>query len=258
MARRKKEECKTAPAWLTSFSDLMSLLLTFFILLYSMSTLDITKAIKFLSYFQGEKAKSFEQISIVKPIQIYTEDIAKKIKKLIKRLLPVYGYQIVVTQQYVMVRLFNKVLFKENSVELTPEAKRALDKIAQVIKELKGNYRVRIEGHTSKDEPTVPMKGINDSWDLSILRATTVAKYLISKGVDPRRVVAVGYDAVRPLYTWNNPILQARNRRVEIYLEVAVPKEEKEEKVLIKKREELPSRKKERGEEQKGVNSEKR
>ncbi len=117
-----------------------------------------------------------------------------------------------------MVRLFNKVLFKENSVELTPQAKRALSEITKVIKELKGNYRVRVEGHTSKDEPTVPMEGINDSWDLSILRATTVAKYLISKGIDPKKVVAVGYATVRLLYTWNNPILQARNRRVEIYL----------------------------------------
>ncbi len=137
MARKKKEECKSVPAWLTSFSDLMSLLLTFFILLYSMSTLDITKAMKFLSYFQGERAKSFKEISIVKPIKIYTEDVARKIKKLIKRLLPVYGYQLVVTEQYVMIRLFNKILFEKDTVKLTPQAKKALEKIAQVIKSLK-------------------------------------------------------------------------------------------------------------------------
>ncbi len=242
MARRKKEECKTAPAWLTSFSDLMSLLLTFFILLYSMSTLDITKAVKFLSYFQGEKAKTFEQISIVKPIQIYTQDIAKKVKKLIKRILPISAYQIVVTKDYVMVRLFNRVLFKENSLELTPEAKKALDKIAEVIKSLKGNFLITVEGHTSKDEPTVPMKNILDSWDLSIYRAAVVARYLISKGVDPKKVEIVGYDAVRPLYTWNNPILQARNRRVEIYINVNVQRKEREKREVLKKKEELPKR----------------
>jgi chemotaxis protein MotB len=43
MARKKKEECKAPPAWLTSFGDLMSLLLTFFILLYSMSTISLEK-----------------------------------------------------------------------------------------------------------------------------------------------------------------------------------------------------------------------
>ena len=236
MARKKKEECKSVPAWLTSFSDLMSLLLTFFILLYSMSTLDITKAMKFLSYFQGEKAQTFQQVSIVKPIQIYTTDLAKKIKKIIRRILPIYGYQIVVTDNYVLIRLFNKVLFKKNSLELTPEAKKALDKIAQIIKNLKGNYTVRVEGHTSKDEPTVPMPYIQDSWDLSIRRATAVVRYLISRGVDPNKLMAVGYDATRPLYTWNNPILQARNRRVEIYIQVAVPREESEKGASLEKR----------------------
>ena len=253
MARKKKEECKSVPAWLTSFSDLMSLLLTFFILLYSMSTLDITKAIKFLSYFQGEKAKTFEQISIVKPVQIYTTDLAKKIKKLIKRILPVSGYQIVVTENYVMIRLFNRVLFKENSLQLTPQAKKALDQIAEVIKSLQGNYQVMVEGHTSKGEPSVPMADVQDSWDLSIRRATAVVRYLASKGVDPSKLEAVGYDTMRPLYTWNNPILQARNRRVEIYIRVAVPKEEREKKVEIKREEKLPG---ESG--QKKANSEKR
>ena len=240
MARKKKEECKSVPAWLTSFSDLMSLLLTFFILLYSMSTLDITKAIKFLSYFQGEKAKSFEQISVVKPIQIYTTDLAKKIKKILKQILPISGYQIVVTENYVMIRLFNRVLFKENSLELTPQAKRALNRIAEVIKNLKGNYQVVVEGHTSKGEPSMPLPDIQDSWDLSIRRATAVVRYLVSRGVDPSKLEAVGYDTTRPLYTWNNPILQARNRRVEIYIKVAVPKEEKEKRVEVKKEEKLP------------------
>ncbi|WP_163327657.1 flagellar motor protein MotB [Desulfurobacterium thermolithotrophum] len=240
MARKKKEECKTVPAWLTSFSDLMSLLLTFFILLYSMSTLDVTKAIKFLSYFQGEKAKSFEHISVVKPIKIYTTDLAKKIKKIIKRILPAYGYQIVVTQEYVLLRLFNKVLFKPNSLELTPKAKEALDKVAEIIKKLPGNYQVRIEGHTSIEEPTKYLPYIHDDWDLSIRRATTVAKYLISRGVNPKKIIAVGYGNTRPLYTWKNPILQARNRRVEIYLEIAKNKEEKENKQEIKKEEKIP------------------
>ena len=241
MARRKKEECKTAPAWLTSFSDLMSLLLTFFILLYSMSTLDVTKAIKFLSYFQGEKAKSFETLSVVKPINIYTEDIAKKVKKIIKRILPISAYQIVATKKYVLIRLFSDITFKENSVELSPKAKRALDELAKMIKGLKGNYQIRIEGHTSKDEPTKPMEKIRDEWDLSIQRATAAAEHLILNGIEPSRIVVVGYGAQKPLYTWNNPILQARNRRVEIYIEVDAPEREKKEEVIIKKKEKLPS-----------------
>ncbi len=243
MARKKKEECKSVPAWLTSFSDLMSLLLTFFILLYSMSSLDITKAMKFLSYFQGEKAQSFKKISIVKPIRIYTADVAKKVKKILQRILPIYGYQIVVTEDYVLVRLFNKVLFEKNSFQLTPEAKKALDEIAEIIKSLP-DCQIKVVGHTSENEPTRIIPSIQDSWDLSIRRATTVARYLASKGVPPNKIEAVGYDYTRPLYTWKNPLLQARNRRVEIYIYVAQPRKE-EEKVELKRREKLPPHKKE-------------
>ena len=224
MARKKKEECKAPPAWLTSFGDLMSLLLTFFILLYSMSTLDITKAIKFLSYFQGERAKSFEKFSIVKPVKIYTVDVARKIKRIIRRILPVYGYQIVVTNNYVVIRLFDKILFKENSVELTDRAKKALVEVAKIIKSLPGKYKIKVEGHTSEDEPTKPIPGIYDSWDLSIRRATAVVRFLEKQGVPPNLMEAKGYDYMRPLYRWKNPILQKRNRRVEIYIMLEEPR----------------------------------
>ena len=88
----------------------------------------------------------------------------------------------------------------------------------------------------------MPLPDIQDSWDLSIRRATAVVRYLVSRGVDPSKLEAVGYDTTRPLYTWNNPILQARNRRVEIYIKVAVPKEEKEKRVEVKKEEKLPQK----------------
>jgi len=227
VARKKKEECKGVPAWLTSFSDLMSLLLTFFILLYSMSSLDVSKAMKFLSYFQGEKAKSFKKISIVKPVRAYTTDVALKVKKRLKKILPIAAYQIVVTKEYVMIRLFNRIIFKKNSFELTPDAKKALKQVAEVIKGLRGNFTVRVEGHTGTGSPIRKLPGVKDAWDLSIRRATTVVEYLTKCGVDPSKLSAVGYGDTRPLYTWKNPILQARNRRVEIFIEVNRPKEER-------------------------------
>ncbi|SNR78115.1 OmpA/MotB family protein [Desulfurobacterium atlanticum] len=230
--RKKKDECKSFPAWLTSFSDLMSLLLTFFILLYSMSSLDVSKAAKFLSYFQGERAKYFKKFSIVKPIKFYTKDLAKKLGKILARTLPISGYQIVVTKQYVLLRIFNRVLFEKNSFNLTPEAKKALDEVVKTIKMIDGNYTIRVEGHTDIGEPKKPIDGIKDSWDLSLRRATAVIRYFISKGIPQDRLMAVGYGDTRPLYTWNNPILRARNSRVEIYIQVA--KERKDIEKLIK------------------------
>ncbi|WP_456395244.1 OmpA/MotB family protein [Desulfurobacterium sp.] len=229
--RKKKEECKSFPAWLTSFSDLMPLLLTFFILLYSMSSLDISKAAKFLSYFQGERAKYFRKFSVVKPIKLYTKDLARKLGKILAKLLPISGYQIVVTKQYVMLRLFNRILFKKDSIELTTQAKKTLDQIAETIRKIGGNYTIKVEGFTDINAPSKKIPGIKDAWDLSLRRATTVVRYLISKGIPPDKLTAVGYGDTRPLYVWNNPILRSRNRRVEIYIQVSKERKDIEKQI---------------------------
>ncbi len=223
MARRKKQECKNVPGWLVSFSDLMSLLLTFFILLYSMSVLDIKKLMKFLWYFQGEKVMlATKTVALLPPINLMPKDIAKVVKDRISRLLPVHAYQIAVIEDYVMIRLFNDVTFDETSLDLSEEAKKSLDEISNVLKSLssKEDIEISIEGHTSSDKLAKKIPGVKDMWDLSILRATKVTEYLISKGVDPKKLSATGYGNTKPLYTWNNPLLKRRNNRVEIFIKI--------------------------------------
>ncbi|WP_029521860.1 flagellar motor protein MotB [Persephonella sp. KM09-Lau-8] len=217
MPRKKKEECPSAPAWLISFSDLMSLLLTFFILLYSMSVLDIKKLMKFLWYFQGEKVLQYTKTTaLLPPISLLPKDMALSLKERIKRVLPVHAYQIEVIEDYVIVRLFNDVVFKPGSAELTDEAKKALKQVAKVLKGLsKNETEILVEGHTDIDVP----KGI-DPWKLSIERAVNVAEFLIQNGVDPKKISATGYGNTKPLYTWNHPLLRRRNDRVEIIIKV--------------------------------------
>ncbi len=224
MAKKKPEECPSIPGWLVSFGDLMSLLLTFFILLYAMSTVDITKALKFLSYFQGEPNYKPQKISVVPPIVPFSTNVAEKIKKRIKRLLPTYAFQIAITTKYAMIRLFDDILFEDNGYTLTPKAKKALDEVAKVLKALqkKEKFYIKVQGHATLHEEHHP-KDVQDAWDLSIKRAEAVALYLMQKGVDPSRFFISGYGNTRPLYTWNNPILTRRNNRVEIYIEVQKP-----------------------------------
>ncbi len=227
MARRKKSECKSVPGWLVSFSDLMSLLLTFFILLYSMSVLDIKKLMKFLWYFQGEKAmQATKTVAVLPPINLLPKDIAKVVKDRISRLLPVHAYQIAVIEDYVMIRLFNDITFDESSLDLSEEAKKSLDEVANVLKSItqKEDVEISVEGHTSSNKLTKKFPGVNDVWDLSILRATKVTEYLISKGIDPKKISAAGYGNTKPLYTWNNPLLKRRNNRVEIFIKINNPR----------------------------------
>ncbi len=235
MARRKKEECKSIPGWLVSFSDLMSLLLTFFILLYAMSTVDVTKAMKFLSYFQGENPKfAPDRTSIMPPIVPFSTDVVLKIKKRIKRLIPISSYQIVATKEYALIRLFDDLFFEEGSYDLTPKAKEALKEIATTLKEIQENLKkekvtIKIAGHTAK-ESLKQKAQIKDVWELSIKRATKVAEYLIAQGVDPSLLSVSGYGDTRPLYKWKHPMLQRRNSRVEIYIMVEAQRPDQERK----------------------------
>ena len=229
MARRKKEECKLPPAWLTSFSDLMSLLLTFFILLYSMSTLDVTKAVQFIHYFQKDDAKFEEKISIVKPIVPLTENIAMHTKQWIQQQLPVHAYQITATNEYVNIRLFNDLFFEKESVALSPAAKRTLDGLAAMLEKIEGNLSINIQGFCSSD--LLEETGM-DVWSFSVKRAMAVLDYFLEKGVEPSLLSATGYGDSRPLYTWDNAMLNRRNNRVEIVLQVSAPAPEKTKKSL--------------------------
>ncbi|BCD60302.1 MULTISPECIES: flagellar motor protein MotB [unclassified Nitratiruptor] len=222
MPKKKPEECPSIPGWLVSFGDLMSLLLTFFILLYAMSTVDVTKALKFLSYFQGEPNYKPIRISVVPPIVPFSTNVVKKVKKRIKRILPPHAYQLSITTKYVMIRLFNDIVFKDTSYQLTEKAKQTLKEIAQVLKKLPKNQKFYIKVHgyaTIKDTSQLP-PDIVDAWDLSIKRAEAVAFYLMKQGIDPSRFFIAGYGDTRPIYTWNNPLLNRRNDRVEIFIEV--------------------------------------
>jgi len=224
MAFRKKEECKKPPAWLTSFSDLMSLLLTFFILIYAMSSLDIAQLEKFISYFQPERKFYIKKTSIIPPINPPPKDVALKIKRRVQRVLPPWAFQIVITADFVKLRLFDKIFFEEGSYRLTPKAKKALEEVAQVLTKLPERSFIRVEGHVSE---VVEIKDplIRDKWELSVRRATEVVRFLQAQGVAPEKLSAAGFGDTRPLYTWRQPILMDRNNRVEIYINLVKRKE---------------------------------
>ncbi|NPA54315.1 MAG: flagellar motor protein MotB [Aquificae bacterium] len=214
MARKKKEECPSVPSWIISFSDLMSLLLTFFILLYSMSVLDIKKLMKFLWYFQGEeKFEAIKTVQVIPPISLMRQDMAKLLRERIERILPPHAFQIAVIEDYILIRLFNDITFEQDSAKLTSRAKKALQSIATVIKSLEKSFsEILIEGHANKNE--------KNPWEISKDRALTIAQYLISLGLDPKKMSITAYGNTRPLYTWNHPLLIRRNSRVEIKIKL--------------------------------------
>jgi len=236
MQKKKKEECKGFPAWLTSFGDLMSLLLTFFILLFSISTIDIKKFIQWISYFRGMEYNFPKNVTFIPPIvlPIY-EQIAQRMQEKLKKILIPGRYQIISSKKYVLIRFFKPITFKRNDYTLLPEFRKALDQVVNVLKDMKlKNYMIMVVGYADKDEPDKPTSTIKDSWDLSIRRACEVVKYLQFSGVPGKNLAAVGIDSLNPIYKGRNPVLKQRNARVELYISLEFPNIfSKKEKPLI-------------------------
>jgi chemotaxis protein MotB len=117
------------------------------------------------------------------------------------------------------VKLKDKILFSSGSAALGKDGKVALDAVADAFKDLKG--KTVVVGGFTDDVPIGKKGGYQDNWDLSSARATSVVRYLQSKGVDPRMLGVAGYSEYRPLVPNDSVEGRSQNRRIEISLTAA-------------------------------------
>ncbi len=116
-------------------------------------------------------------------------------------------------------QLVEKILFESGSAEIKGSGKLVIDRVAEILKKVKGKH-IRIEGHTD-NKPIGPKisKKFATNWELSSARATTVVRYLIEKGgIDAKYLSAVGYAEFRPVASNDTEEGRAKNRRSEIIL----------------------------------------
>ena len=91
------------------------------------------------------------------------------------------------------------------------EGKRVLDRIARILNTDLAGRRVQVEGHTDSDPIRKTRHLYKNNWELGMKRASGVVEYLVSRGVDPRRIHATSLGANQPIST-----NKSKNRRVEI------------------------------------------
>ena len=117
----------------------------------------------------------------------------------------------------------SEVLFNSGSEAVNPEGQQELEKLAEAIQELSAqipeeiNWVLRVDGHTDA-RPLSGTGRLRNNWELSAARAISVVRYLIEKGVDPKRLVAAGFGEFQPLEEGESPEALARNRRIELKL----------------------------------------
>ncbi len=137
------------------------------------------------------------------------------------------GLSVTVKNGKVYVSMDNKLLFKSGSWQVDQSGKEALNELASILAKNK-DINVLVEGHTDN----VPYKGaqINDNWDLSVKRSTSIIRILLqNKGIDGSRLTAAGRSKYCPVDKNNSYEARAKNRRTEIIL---TPKLEEVFKIL--------------------------
>lgn len=254
--RRKQEEEDDLPAssWLDSYADMISLLFALFIVLYGMSKINeesfrqLAEALS-KSLSTGGVATAQEHQNLAKSNIMRGEiegrnqrklgdDVdkdksskhknrgkelppdLKKIEKELSLALKKKGMgkvaRVFMEERGLVVSLItDKLLFEIGEAQLKPKCKEILDVLAPILK--KTPTPLRIEGHTC-DLP-IRTSRFRSNWELSTMRATNVAWYLITaRKIEPDRVSIIGYGEYRPLFENDGEKSRRKNRRVDIII----------------------------------------
>jgi len=127
------------------------------------------------------------------------------------------GLTVDVRNGKVYVSLTDKLLFPSGSITIDDHGKMALQQLAAVLNK-EPDINIAVEGHTD-DKKVINLGQIKDNWDLSVLRATSVTRYLTEiEKVDPHRLTATGKSEFQPIDSSGTPEALAKNRRIEIVL----------------------------------------
>ncbi len=253
------EECEAgAPAWLATFADLMSLLMCFFVLLLSFSEMDLQKfkqvagsmdkafgiqreikadvVPKGTSVITQEYSPGIPQPTVIKIMKQNTEDdnrnelrmntsISENVEELVAELeerleqeIDDEVLEIVVHDDGVMIRVREADAFPSGNAELQADFVPVLDKIKSILNQSDG--RIVVGGHTDSDP--ISTVAYPSNWVLSAARAASVVHYLSKINfTDPSRIEIRAYADTKPVAPNDTRENRARNRRIEINVNVA-------------------------------------
>jgi chemotaxis protein MotB len=127
------------------------------------------------------------------------------------------GLSVDIRNGKVYVSLADKLLFPSGSIVINDNGKLALQQLAAVLNK-EPDINIAVEGHTD-DKKVINLGQIKDNWDLSVLRSTSVCRYLTEvQKIDPHRLTATGKSEYQPIDPANTADARTKNRRIEIVL----------------------------------------
>ncbi len=222
-----EEEEPTAPFWMATYGDMVTLLLTFFVMLVAMSEVEVEKFEEAMSYFTGQRGimaadgvmpgimgvvgneETVEQAERFESLQRFVQDEGLE-----------GAVDVSLTEQGIRVTFVDSIAFASGSAELDGPAQAVLARVADAASASAG---IEVEGHT--DDRPIATSLYPSNWELSAARAAAVVRFLLAQpdALAPAHYLAAGYGEHRPRASNATPEGRTRNRRIEVLLRASDP-----------------------------------
>jgi len=238
MAKKKHEEHENHERWLVSYADFITLLFAFFVVMYSISSVNegkfrtvsdsikaalnpiVSPATTSVPFTVGQN----KAMKIEPTIEIAKEPAMRRLRQIMRSLKEETQLDIITVKELsngdIVLTLPETVLFRSGESALRPEAQPFIQALGDVLIEL--DRHVRVEGHT--DNVPIATAQFPSNWELSATRAVTVVRAFFEQhGVPADHLTAVGHADSRPVADNLTPENRAKNRRVEIVVQERRP-----------------------------------
>lgn len=181
---------------------------------------EINKLSGNVSQLSTDLKKREERLKEVEEILKRRDEATNALKEKLQKALLGFtnnGLSVEVKNGKVYVSLTDKLLFNSGSIVIDEKGKLALQALAKVLN-TQPELNVAVEGHTD-NQKVLNLGQIKDNWDLSVLRATSVVRFLTEQEkINANRITATGKGEFQPIESGNTPQSRSKNRRIEIVL----------------------------------------
>jgi chemotaxis protein MotB len=255
VARKKyTEEHENHERWLVSYADFMTLLFAFFVVMYAISSVNSGKyrvlSSSLIGAFgafsqqsgeiptlQAENEKNLQQLNIINPLSLIKQksstkvqeslkiekermtSVARDILSVLEPLVREGKVKVTQTSRGITIEINASVLFALAEAKLSQESNQTLTAIASVL--VNDNHDIQVEGFT--DNLPIKNSTFPSNWELSAVRASTVARLFAEVGIKDQRLTAIGQGPKSPVGLNDSVEGRARNRRVEITILSVLP-----------------------------------
>lgn len=230
--RRKRESHNNSERWLLTYSDLITLLMIFFVVMYALSNVDVSKYKQISESLriamgggktmvgQDNTSSVTDKIKVIDSSKgseekVQMEDVKKKVDTYLEQNGLSQAVSTKIDDRGLVVSIKDTLFFDNGKADVKPEYARILIEIGKIINQL-GHY-IRIEGHT--DNVPIKTSQFNSNWQLSSVRAANVTELLVEQsGIPPKQLSAIGYGESRPVSDNSTEAGRMKNRRVDIII----------------------------------------